>query len=424
MESLDTLSLILALLGALVLGLGLPSRWLDQRPIPLALLSLLIGILVGPAGLGLLDLEALAPRSEIMERVARIVLGIGLVAIALEVPRSYPRQNWRGLIVLIGGGMPLMWASNTLLLLLILDLPLWLAAMIGAAITPTDPIAAAPVVTGRVAEKYLPPRVRHAIAFESGANDGLSYLFVFIPFLALTRPADEAIRHWLLHTLVWQVLVASAVGIALGLGSARLLRAAEARDLIEEDWRLVHTVSLSVLAVGLGRLMGSDELLVAFAAGAAFVQIISEEDRAEEELGQEAVNRFFSLPVFALIGILIPWQGWADLGWRGALLALSVLLLRRIPGILAIRRWIGDVGRFPDALFIGWFGPIAAAALYYVGLMETLLHERGMEQPILWDVVSMVICASVVVHGISSVPLTRLYGRVANDQTELTLERS
>lgn len=60
-----------------------------------------------------------------------------------------------------------------------------------------------------------------------------------------------------------------------------------------------------------------------------------------------------------------------------------------------------------DALFLGWFGPVAVAAIYYGSLFEYKLSN-----PFIWDVVSLVICSSVVVHGLSSTPLTRLYGSI------------
>jgi sodium/hydrogen antiporter len=292
-------------------------------------------------------------------------------------------------------------------------LPFWLAALIGAAITPTDPISASPIVTGDVAEENIPDRVRHAISFESGANDGLSYLFVFLPFLLLTRPVGEALSHWLVRTLLWEVVVAALVGVIMGYAAGRLLQAAEERGIIESEWRLVYTVALSFLAVGIGRLIQSDELLVVFAAGIAFVQVVSGEDRAEEEHGQEAVNRFFAFPIFALLGTAIPWEGWRQLGASGLLLAVAVLLLRRPPVLLLLRPLLPFAHHRPDALFVGWFGPIAVAAIYYGTLME---HQ--LQMPLIWDVVSLVICASVVAHGMSATPLTRRYGRILRRRGE------
>ena len=403
---MDPFNVIVAAIGTLVLGMGLASKRLEQTPVPLTLLALLFGVALGPTGLGLLDVAALGDRALILEKVARIVLAVGLVSVALRVPKAYVWRNWRTVGVLLGLGMPLMWAASTLVVYAALGLDVWTAALIGAIITPTDPIAAAPIVTGPVAEENLPARVCHAISFESGANDGLSYLFVFLPLLVLTRPPGEALAHWATDTLVWGVGVAAALGLGLGLAAGRLLQAAEAREAITDEWRLVYTVALSLLAVGAGRLIGSDEVLVVFAAGAAFVQIVGEEDREEEEHGQEAVNRFFSYPIFALLGAVLPWAGWARLGWGGVALVAGVLVLRRMPALLVLRPLVPSFRGWRDALFLGWFGPVAIAAAYYASLAE---HRLG--EPVVWDAVSLVMVASVVVHGVSAVPLTRLFGQ-------------
>lgn len=402
----EDLNIILTILGAMVLLIGLGSKWLEKSPIPATLLALIIGILLGPEVLDIIDITEYGEKSTILEVSARVTLGIGLMGVALRIPKQFPQENWRQLFILISGGMLLMWAISTALVYFILGLPFWLSALIGAIIAPTDPIAASPIVTGPVAEKNLPDRLRHAISFESGANDGLSYLLVLLPLLMLTMVTDKAISHWLTTTLLWEVLAATGFGLLLGFLAGKLLKAAEKRDLIQEDWRLVYTVALSLLAVGGGKLIKSDELLIVFAAAAAFVQFVGENDRGEEEKGQEAVNRFFSYPIFTLLGIAIPWSGWADLGWTGILLVILILLLRRPPVLLLLKPFLPALQSKKDALFLGWFGPVAVAAIYYGSMAEHRLKE-----PLVWDVVSLVIFASVLVHGLSATPLSRLYGK-------------
>ena len=336
------------------------------------------------------------------------MLAVGLVSVALRLPRAYVRQRWRTAAVLVGLGMPLMWGLSTAVVHLALGLDWARAALVGAIVTPTDPVAATPIVTGVVAEDHLPARLRNAISFESGANDGLGYPLVLLPLLVLTRPAGEALTHWVTHTLLWEVGAATALGLAVGWAAGRALQAAEARDLIEDDWRLVYTVALSLLAVGVGRLVHSDELLVAFAAGAAFVRVVGDGDRKGEEHGQEAVNRFFAVPFFALLGTVLPWAGWAAFGWGGVAMAVGVLLLRRPPVVLLLRPWLPDVRGWREALFAGWFGPVAVAATYYAALVS---HRLG--ESVVWDAVTLVVAASVVAHGLTAVPVTRLYGQSA-----------
>lgn len=403
---MDHFSVIASLVGAIVLLIGMVSAPLARSPLPPTLLALLLGVLVGPAALGLVDLHALGDEVKIRELATRLTLGIGLIGVALRVPRDYPRRRWRDVLVLVGPAMLVAWGVGTALVWALLGLEPWLAALVGAIIAATDPVAATPIVTGETAERNLPARLRHLLSLESGANDGLSYLIVFLPYLVLAHPPGEAIGKWLGETLLWDVGAATVLGLLLGAAAGWLLRQAERRDLITSHWRLVYTVALGLVAVGAGRLIGSDELLVVFAAGAAFVQVVSSSEREEEDRGQEAVNRFFAIPIFLLFGAAIPWEGWHALGWPGVALAALVLLLRRPPALLLLRPALRDVHSAREALFLGWFGPVAVAAIYYASLMEHKLHE-----PVIWHVTSLVVCASVVAHGATGAPLTRWLGR-------------
>ncbi len=60
---------------------------------------------------------------------------------------------------------------------------------------------------------------------------------------------------------------------------------------------------------------------------------------------------------------------------------------------------------------MGWFGPIGVAALFYAALS---LREIGAQEA--WVVGSLVICASILVHGVTAAPLTRLYARTAKEE--------
>ncbi len=72
---------------------------------------------------------------------------------------------------------------------------------------------------------------------------------------------------------------------------------------------------------------------------------------------------------------------------------------------MVLRPLLGKRGGTRDALFLGWFGPVGAAALYYAAYA---LRETGLEQ--VWTVGSLIVCASVLAHGVTDTPLTKLYG--------------
>ena len=82
------IDLTLALFGLLVLVLGLFSRAIKGRlPISDSLIALAVGILVGPSVAGWLDLRELAEPERILHEAARVTLAIGLMAIALRLPK-------------------------------------------------------------------------------------------------------------------------------------------------------------------------------------------------------------------------------------------------------------------------------------------------------------------------------------------------
>ena len=153
----------------------------------------------------MLDLAELGDQTAILEQAALVTLGVALVGVALRLPVGYASRQWRLLIVLLGVVMPLMWLGSGLLAYLILGLPLWVAALVGAIVTPTDPVVASSIVAGGVAERNLPAKLRNAISAESGFNDGLALPFVVLPVLVLTEPPGEVLSHWLTHTILLEI---------------------------------------------------------------------------------------------------------------------------------------------------------------------------------------------------------------------------
>jgi sodium/hydrogen antiporter len=409
---LNVLYVSLAAVGGLLLLLGLLGGLLKERtPVSEPLIALIAGVLIGPAVLGLLDLAALGNQTLILEEAALVTLGVALVGVALRLPIGYSSSNWRLLFVLLGIVMPLMWIVGGLLAYLILGVPLWVAVLIGAIVTPTDPVVASSIVAGGVAERNLPARLRHAISSESGFNDGLALPFVVLPVLVLTEPPGEVLGHWLTHTILLEIVGGAALASLMGYLAGKTLRWAERKETMERTSLLTISLALSLSVLGVTELLHLNGVLAAFVAGIVFNFAGSSDAKESQEEIQEAISRFFDLPIFVLLGMALPWQGWLDLGWRGPLLVVAVLVLRRLPTVLALRPLLGPLrGRARDVLFLGWFGPIGAAALYYAAFS---LRETGIEEA--WVVGSLIISASVLVHGVSATPLTKLYGRLPED---------
>ncbi|HEY9737250.1 MAG TPA: cation:proton antiporter, partial [Trichocoleus sp.] len=372
---------------------------------------LAVGVLLGPAVLNWIDLDHWGNLDGILEQGARVGIAIQLMAVALRIPRKYPFEQWRVLAVLLGLVMPLMWLVSGLLVYWIVGLPFGVAMLVGAVLTPTDPVVSTAVVTGKVAEENLPDRIRYALSTESAINDGLALPFVMLPILLLTRPVGEALGHWALKTLLWEVGAAVVMGALIGYGAGKFLVWSEAKETSEKSSFLAFTVGLSLLVLAAVKLVGGDGILAVFAAGLALDWAVGGQERSEEEGVQEAVDRFLTLYIFVLLGLALPWQDWVALGWKGVGAAIAILLLRRLPAVLLVRPLLGQLKPLKDALFIGWFGPLGAAAIFYAFLA---LKQTGLEQP--WIIGSLVICISILLHGTTATPLAKLYKRQVSQQ--------
>lgn len=402
------LPIALAVIGVLVIALGLASRPLERLPVSGPLVALLAGVALGPQGLDVLHPAQWGNEHRILEEAARLTIAVGLMAIALRLPPGFLARHWRSLAALVLLVMPLMALAGGVLAWALLGMPFLVALLAGALLCPTDPIVATSIVTGTVAERSLPARLRDLLLGESGANDGLAFPLVWLPLLLLALEPPQAWTHWLARILAWEVGGAILAGALAGHAAGRMLEWAEAHHTIEVSSFFAYAIALTLFSLGAAELAGMNGILAVFASGLAFGRAVGERDRVREERVQDAINGFFTLPIFVLIGVLVPWEGWRALGWPGAMLAALILLLRRLPAVLLLSRLMPELAARRDALFAGWFGPIGVAALFYAMLA---VRHAGDER--LWPLASLAICASVVVHGMTGAPFTLLYARRA-----------
>ncbi|WBB53654.1 cation:proton antiporter [Verrucosispora sp. WMMD573] len=396
---MDRLHLSYALVGVLGVLLAFWSSSIRRVPVSEPLLALLLGVLVGPV-LGLIDLPH-HQMSVLTLEASRVLLAISLMAVALRFPLSDYRSVIRPVGVLLAVAMAGMAVVSAGLAWLVLGFPLALAVLLGACVTPTDPVLASSVVSGGPAERQLPARLRQVISGESGANDGLAFVFVVLA-LSVVTSGSTAGR---LLEAAWAVVGAVVIGVAVGFAAGRAVTAAEAREDVDEGSLLVFTLVLGIAALGVARVARMDGILAVFVAGLTYNAVIGYRSRASEQRLDDALTRYLVLPLFFLLGVEVPWRDWVALGWPLAAFAVAVLVLRRLPVVLALRPLLRMPWR--DVVFLGWFGPIGVSALFYLAHSE----QEGARDPRLWAAGTLVVVASTVVHGVTATPGRRWYAR-------------
>ncbi|MEN6337807.1 MAG: cation:proton antiporter [Phycisphaerales bacterium] len=394
---------ILVIVAASILMLGFLSNWIkDKLPVSEALICVAIGVLVGRAGW--VDPATLGDPKRVLEVIARLTVAIAVTGAALQLPDGYFRRWRQSLLVVLGPGMILMWFAGALIVYSVLGLPFWTAMLIGACVTPTDPVLAGSIVRGQGARKNLPDDLKNLISAESAANDGLAYPFIFLAVLGIQHGLAEAARIWIFGIVLWGVVCASLMGAAIGAAAGCVFTVFQRRGYFGGVPLLTITVALSILSVAVVRLVGSDGILAGFTAGLAFRRVANVSERQEDF--HESIKSFFGTPAFILLGMLLPFGDWCRQAGVLSLTCVAILLLRRPPEILLQKRWIAPWRPLRNALFAGWFGPIGTAWLYYA-----MLTSRQIGDDRVWTVVSAVVLSSILAHGVTATPLTNLYGR-------------
>ncbi len=395
----------LVVIGVSLLVLGLLSRVLKRLFVSTVLVALLIGIVLGPEVLGVVEPKSSGEGRHLMEEVARVTLAIALMGTGLQVTRTDLRENLRRYASLLTVGMVGMWVLTGLGGWLLLDLPFWAGFLLGAILTPTDPVVASALVTGPLANENLPRVVRRTLQIESGANDGLALPFVLLAAFILTKPGGAAIGDWA-GEVAKQVGLAVVVGGAVGYAAGRLAELSFRAKEMEDPNLLGIGIALALMTLGLVHMLGGSGILAVFVAALAFSALLEERVRERVEGTQETVTRFLILPAFILFGAVLPWGEWEALGLAGIAFAAWVLLLRRPPVVPVALAPTGADGR--SIAFLGWFGPLGVAAIFYATYVERFAipdRER------IFAAATLAICASVVVHSLTATPGVRLFAR-------------
>lgn len=278
-----------------------------------------------------------------------------------------------------------MWLITAGCIKLVLPGLSWLIALlIAACTTPTDPVLSNAIVKGAFADQYVPARLRNIISAESGANDGLGYLYLFLALRFLKSPTPgQAIKTLVLHDVLYTVIGAILVGIAIGLAANRALRFACKHNYIDKESFLLYGPMLGLTSIGIGGALGVDDVLTSFIAGNAFTYDDWYRQETEEDEVQNVLDFLLNSLFFSFAGAAVPFATFntPELGITPSkllVLAVLVLIFRRLPPVLLLYRYMPAIGDISEAAFTGYFGPMGAGAILYCSLV---LHELSTTAP-------------------------------------------
>ena len=359
------------------------------------------GLLVGPMGLGFLELEidAIALRV-IADLTLALVLFIDAANANLETLRTYARIPRRMLLI----GLPLCIALGAAIGKQVYpELTVYEACLLATMLAATDAALGKGVVTNTA----VPARVREGLNAESGLNDGLAVPFLFL-FLALATGAAQPGHSAALavELVLKEIGIGVAVAVVLVGIAVPLLHFARDHDWGTEIWRQLPVVTLSLSCFAVAQALHGSGFIACFAGGLMFGYFAREKTHSLVLAG-EAIAELVAMLTWVVFGAAVLGQVWQEMTWPVLVYSLlSLTVIRMLPVLLALA---GSGEILETRLFLAWFGPRGLASIVF------LIIVAGSDLPsktLMVQTVTCTITLCVIAHGMTANPWARRLARV------------
>ena len=387
-----------------------------------ATVATLCGVIFGPYAANLINPETWGSVDIITIEFSRLVLVVQCFAVGVELPKYYMEKHWKSVSFLLIPVMTFGWLITSLCIWWLIEPLNFLESLVVAAcVTATDPVLASSVVGRGKFAKRVPKHLRDLLSAESGCNDGMAFPFIYLALYLIQdkQSAKDVSFHWIVYTVLYECVFGAFYGFMIGYLARHGIKFAEKHELIDRESFLVFYFVLALFCAGSGSILGVDDLLVGFAAGVGFSNDGWFTQKTEESHVSNVIDLLINLAYFVYFGTIIPWSAFNDavLGlsaWRLAVLAIFVVLFRRIPIMMALKPLIPDIKTWREALFAGHFGPIGVGAIFVAMLARAELESEDpvplSELPnpdvehytlitLVWPIVAFIVVASIIVHG-------------------------
>jgi NhaP-type Na+/H+ or K+/H+ antiporter len=388
-----------AVLGGLLMVGSLLSGLARRSILSLTALFVLAGFLLGPGATGVLHFKA---SSGVVSGLATVALIVILFRDGLEVEGELLQRHWQLPLRKLVVAMPITAVLVAVLARLLVGLSWTECFLLGALLSPTDPVLSSGVVT----DPRVPGVVRHSLNLESGLNDGLA-LPAVLAFAAALDPTQAHFVWW--HFVLQDVGLGLAFGLACGLVGSLLMPRSSAKHLdrpIPPHQKALYGLGVAFATYGLTVLPPHGNGFIAVFVAAIVLGIRRPDLRRHFAERAEEVVEIVKLAIFTVFGSLLTIHGLFADGWAAVAVVAATFLLARP---LAI--WLALAGSRVSAAnkaFMAWFGPKGVATMAFSLLILARQIEGGER---IFNIAALAVFMSILVHGLSDTPGTNWIAR-------------
>jgi NhaP-type Na+/H+ or K+/H+ antiporter len=377
--------------GALLVGGALVSGLAGRSFLSLTALFVLAGFVLGEGGLEWLTFDA---SSGFVQALAIVALVVILFRDGLEVESEMLQAAWRLPLRKLVLAMPITAVIVAGAAYAFTDLGWGECLLIGALLSPTDPVLSNSVVTN----PRVPRLVRHSLNLESGLNDGLA-LPAVLAFSAALRLGEDDFVWW--EFVLQDVTLGFAFGIALGyVASVVLPRGRGLDESIPDHQKSLYALGTAFATYGIAiGLPPEGNGLIAVFVCSIVLGIRRPDLRSTFEARSADIVEIVKLGVFVVFGALLTFDGLFGDGFGAVGVVIVTLLVARPVAI-----WLALLGtRLPAAWvgFMAWFGPKGVATMTFSLLV---LADDIPDNERIFNIAALCVFVSILAHGVTDTP--------------------
>jgi sodium/hydrogen antiporter len=397
--------------GALLVVGAILSGLAHRSFLSLTAVFVVAGFMLGDGGLEVLHFDA---RSGFVADLALVALVVILFRDGLEVEGEMLRRAWRLPLRALVLGMPITAALIALATHALTSLSWTQSFLLGALLSPTDPVLSSAVVTN----PRVPRVIRHSLNLESGLNDGLALPAVLALAAALRADAGD---------FVWWKFVVQDVGLGLvfglivGFGASKLLpRGSGLEEQVGPHVKSLYALGVAFAAYGLAVAEPTGNGLIATFVAAIALGILRPDIRGIFKTRAADIVEIVKLGIFVVFGSLLTLDGLFASGWASIGIVAFALLVAR-PTALAVAL-IGTSTDAATRAFIAWFGPKGVATMTFA-LLVLGEHVPGANE--IFNLAALAVFTSIILHGLTDTPganwIARVYERRQHEEGDATV---
>jgi NhaP-type Na+/H+ or K+/H+ antiporter len=384
------LDVALTVLGCVLIVGALVSGIARRSLLSLAALFVLIGFVLGQGGLDVLRFHA---RSPFVGGLATLSLVVILFRDGLEVDAEMLQTHWRVPFRNLALAMPVTAVLIAAGARLLTDLSWTEALLLGALLSPTDPVLSSGVINN----PRVPNVIRHSLNLESGLNDGLA-LPAVLAFSAALAAGESHFVWW--KFVLEDISVGLATGVAIGLAASYVLPREDNREHgIPAHQKALYALGVAFLTYGATVLPPKGNGLIAVYVGAIVLGIRRPDIRECFEDQAEVLVEIAKIGIFVVFGALLTLHGLFSDGWAAVgMVVVALLVARPVAVMLAL---IGTDTDIASRGFMAWFGPRGVGTIAFALLVLSKQITAGEE---IFNLAALVVVCSVLAHGLTDTP--------------------